>query len=163
MKRLALLGFILLSQTASAQERPAPELPTSCSYEACALRVVDGGGYFGQNVVVRGRQGYSVALARRSDTLEDLFAVNDSAAAYYADFEVHDRRSDWTGWVGTGLMVAGFIADVFGEGGLFSRSFLLYGGGLAVTYGVAVPAQRRASTDLAGAIWWYNQSLQGAR
>lgn len=158
MKRIALLGLLLCCQAASAQERP-----TSCSYEECALRVVDGGGYFGQNVVVRGRVGYSVAAARRSDTLEDLFAVNDSAAAYYAEFEVHDRRADWTGWVGTGLMVAGFIADVFGEGGLFSRSFLLYGGGLAVTYGVAIPAQRRASTDLAGAIWWYNQSLRGSR
>ena len=110
-------------------------------------------------MVVRGREGYSVALARRSDALEDLFAVNDSAAVYYARFESHDRTADWSGWLGTGLMIVGFIADLAGEGGLFSRSFLLYGGGLAVTYGIALPQQRMASTDLSSAIWWYNQSL----
>lgn len=151
---LALLGPIPGHEAASAQERQP-----SCSYEACGLRVVDGGGYFASQVVVRGREGYSVALARRSDELEGLFAANDSAAAYYARFETHDRRADWFGWVGTGLMIAGFVADVFGEGGLFSRSFLLYGGGLAVTYGVALPEQRKASTDLSNAVWWYNRSF----
>jgi len=124
--------------------------------------VVDGGGYFGAQVVVRGQAGYSVAPARRSPALEDVFAVNDSSAAYYARFARHERNADWTGWVGTGLMLSGFIADLIGEGGLFSRSFLLYGGGLAVTYGVALPLQRRAATDLSSAIWWYNRSLMPA-
>jgi hypothetical protein len=158
LNRLALLALAICCGTASAQE---PQIP--CAYEACALRVVDGGGYFGSQVVVRGRQGYSVAVARRSATLEGLFAVNDSAAAHYARFESHERQADWFGWIGTGLMVSGFIADLFGEGGLFSRSFLLYGGGLAVTYGVALPVQRRAVTDLSNAIWWYNQSLGSPR
>lgn len=100
-----------------------------------------------------------MAIARRSATLNSLFAVNDSAAAHYARFETHDRYADVFGWIGTGLMLSGFIADLVGEGGLFSRNFLLYGGGLAVTYGVALPSQRRAATDLSNAIWWYNQSL----
>lgn len=155
---LALLGPIPGHEAASAQERQP-----SCSYETCGLRVVDGGGYFASQVVVRGQAGYSVALARRSDELEELFASNDSAATYYAQFETHDRRADWFGWVGTGLMIAGFVADVFGEGGLFSRSFLLYGGGLAVTYGVALPEQRKASTDLSNAVWWYNRSFIRSR
>lgn len=154
VNRLALLGLVLYCEAASAQE---PQ--TLCSYEACALRVIDGGGYFGSQVLVRGREGHSVGVARRSATLDDLFAVNDSAAAHYARFETHERYADWFGWLGTGLMLSGFIADLIGEGGLFSRSFLLYGGGLAVTYGAALPAQRRASTDLSNAIWWYNQSL----
>jgi len=154
VNRLALLvlAFVLCCEAASAQG-PA------CSYEACGLRVVDGGGYFASQVVVRGRQGYSVALARRSTTLDDLFAVSDSAAVHYARFETQDRYADVFGWIGTGLMVSGFVVDLLGEGGLFSRSFLLYGGGLAVTYGVALPAQRRASTALSNAIWWYNRSL----
>ena len=154
MKRLALLALFLTCEAASAQR-----LQTPCAYEACALRIVDGGGYFGTQVVVRGREGYSVAMARRSATLDSLFAVNDSAAAYYADFETKERYADWFGWAGAGLMVSGFIADLIGEGGLFSRSFLLYGGGLVVTYGVALPFQRRAGTDLSNAIWWYNRSL----
>lgn len=162
MNRPALLGFALIAllgpiphhAALSAQERPS-----SCSYDECGLRVVDGGGWFASQVVVRGQQGYSVALARRSEELEELFAANDSAATYYANFETHDRRADWFGWIGTGLMLAGFVADVFGEGGLFSRSFLLYGGGLAVTYGVALPEQRKASTDLSNAVWWYNRSF----
>ena len=154
LNRIAILALVVCCPALSAQEPGAP-----CPYDACALRVVDGGGYFGTQVVVRGREGYSVTLARRSATLEDLFAVNDSAASYYARFETHERYADWFGWTGTGLMVAGFIADLLGEGGLFSRSFLLYGGGLAVTYGVALPQQRRAQTDLSSAIWWYNRSL----
>lgn len=108
---------------------------------------------------MRGREGYSVALARRSAALEDLFAVNDSAASYYAKFEEHDRYADWFGWVGTGLMLTGFFTDILGEGGFFSKSFLFYGGGLAVTYGVSLPEQRRAQTDLSNAIWWYNRSM----
>jgi hypothetical protein len=132
---------------------------SSCSYEACALRVVDGGGWFGSQVVVRGREGFSVAPARRSMTLDSLFAVNDSASSYYAKFETHERYADVAGWVGTGLMLTGFIADIIGEGGFFSKSFLFYGGGLAMTYGVAMPQQRMASTDLSNAIWWYNRSL----
>jgi hypothetical protein len=154
LNRLLLLGLVLCCGAASAQE-PQP----SCSYDACALRVIDGGGYFASQVVVQGRDGTSVALARRSDTLHDLFSVSDSAVVYYARFASHERYADWFGWTGTGLMIAGFIADLVGEGGLFSRSFLLYGGGLAVTYGAALPAQRRASTDLSNAIWWYNRSL----
>jgi hypothetical protein len=113
-------------------------------------------------VVVRGRQAVSVAPARRSTTLDSLFAVNDQAAAYYARFEDNERYADWSSWVGAGLMFSGFVADLIGEGGLFSRSFLLYGGGLAVTYGVAVPFQGRASTDLSNAIWWYNRFLLGS-
>jgi len=154
LNRLAVLCLLLGCAPASAQV-PRP----SCSYQECALRIIDGGGYFGSPVVVRGREGYSVAIARRSATLDELFAANDSSAAYYARFETHERNADWFGWVGTGLMVFGFIADLAGEGGVFSRSFLLYGGGLTVTYGLAMPAQRRASTDLANAIWWYNQSF----
>lgn len=152
--RLVLLGLLLWCGAASAQQ---PQ--SSCTYETCALRVVDGGGYFAPQVVVRGSEGYSVALARRSETLENVFAVNDSAAAYYARFETRERYADWSGWIGTGLMLAGFIFDIAGEGGFFSRSFFLYGGGLAVTYGVAMPLQGRAGTDLSNAIWWYNRSL----
>jgi hypothetical protein len=152
--RLVLLGLALCCQATSAQEPRS-----ACAYDACALRVVDGGDYFGTQFVVRGIEGYSVAVARRSATLGDLFAVDDSAASYYARFETHERYADWFGWTGTGLMIAGFIADLAGEGGLFSRSFLLYGGGLAVTYGVALPQQRRAQTDLSNAIWWYNRAL----
>jgi hypothetical protein len=158
VNRLALLCLCLClalgCDMASAQ---GPQSP--CSYDACALRVVDGGGYFATQVVVRGREGYSLAMARRSATLDSVFAVNDSSAAYYARFETNERYADWFGWIGTGLMLSGFIADLAGEGGLFSRTFLLYGGGLAVTYGVALPFQRRASTDLSNAIWWYNRSL----
>ncbi|MEX2049100.1 MAG: hypothetical protein WEB90_05945 [Gemmatimonadota bacterium] len=154
MNRLALLGLLLCAETTSAQQLPAP-----CPYEACGLRVVDGGGFFATQVVVRGREGYSVAIARRSATLEDLFAVNDSASSYYAKFETHDRYADVFGWVGTGLMLTGFFADILGEGGFFSKSFLFYGGGLAVTYGVSLPEQRRAQTDLSNAIWWYNRSI----
>jgi hypothetical protein len=154
VKRLALLCLVLCCEPASAQQTQP-----SCSYAACALRVVDGGGYFGYQVVVRGREGYSVAMARRSEALRDLFAVNDSASVYYARFESQDRLSDWTGWVGTGLMISGFVTDLLGQGGLFSRSFFFYGGGLMVTYGIALPASRRASTHLANAIWWYNQAL----
>lgn len=154
VKRLAFLALLFCCEAAAAQE---PQ--DSCSYQACALRVIDGGGYFGAQLVVRGREGFAVAPVRRSDALKRLFAANDSASAYYAKFETNDRYADWFGWAGTGLMVSGFIADLFGKGGLFSRSFLLYGGGLVVTYGVALPAQRRGATDLAGAIWWYNQSL----
>jgi len=154
--RLPLPGLLLCFTAVSAQE------PQACSYDVCALRVVDGGGYFASQVVVRGRQGYSLALARRSATLEDLFAANDSASTYYARFETHDRQADWFGWIGSGLLLTGLVADIFGEGGLSSRSFLLYGGGIAVTYGVAIPAQRRASTDLSNAVWWYNRSLLGA-
>jgi hypothetical protein len=104
-----------------------------------------------------------VAYVRRSATLENVFQVNDSSAAYYAKFETHERYSDWLGWTGAGLMVSGFIADLLGKGGLFSRSFLLYGGGLAVTYGVALPMQGRARSDLSQAIWWYNRSLFPSR
>jgi len=154
MKRLVLLALTLWTVPASAQ---GPR--NACSYQTCALRVVDGGGYFGAQVVVRGREGFAVAPARRSGTLDELFAVNDSSASYYARFETHEKYADWAGWTGAGLMVLGFIADLSGKGGLFSRSFVLYGGGLALTYGVAVPLQGKASTDLAGAIWWYNQSL----
>lgn len=154
MTRFAILCLVLCCGRASAQQ---PQTP--CTYEACALRIVDGGGYFGSQVVVRGRVGYSVAYARRSGTLDELFAVNDSAAAYYARFESHERYADWFGWAGAGLMVSGFVADLLGKGGLFSRSFLLYGGGLTVTYGLAMPQQRKAATDLSSAIWWYNQAL----
>ena len=157
MNRIALLGIALLASPAFAQQ---PQV--RCSYETCALRVVDGGDWFGSQVVVQGRQGYSVAYARRSETLAELFASSDSARSYYARFETHDRYADWSGWLGTGLMLTGFIADIFGEGGFFSRSFFLYGGGLAVTYGVALPYQRRAATDLSNAIWWYNRSLIGS-
>lgn len=143
----------------SSRDGAAQEPQRECSYDACSLRVIDAGGYFGQQVVVRGRAGLTVAVARRSDALESVFAVNDSSAAYYAAFETHERYADWAGWVGTGLMFSGFVADLLGKGGLFSRSFLLYGGGLAVTYGVAGPLQGRASTDLSNAIWWYNRSL----
>ena len=154
VNRLALLTLVLLCGTASAQEPPA-----DCTYRACALRVVDGGGYFGIQVVVRGQEGYSVAPMRRSPTLENVFAVNDSSAAYYASFARNERNADWTGWLGVGLMVSGFLVDIFGDEGFFSSSFLLYGGGLAVTYGIALPIQRRAVTDLSNAIWWYNRSL----
>jgi hypothetical protein len=163
VNRFAILGLVLFSQALCSQALSAQEPLVACPYDACALRVVDGGGYFGTQVVVRGREGYSVAMARRSATLEDLFAVNDSAAAYYARFETRERYSDWFGWTGTGLMVAGFIADLIDEGGLFSRSFLFYGGGLAVTYGIALPLQRRAQTDLSNAVWWYNRSLLAPR
>jgi hypothetical protein len=154
---LALLGLILCVGAVSAQQGQTP-----CSYEACALRVIDGGGYFALPFVVRGREGYEVGRVRRSATLDSLFAVSDSAAAHYQRFETHDRYADWFGWVGTGLILSGFVVDLFGDGGLFSKSFLLYGGGLAVTWGVALPAERRASTDLSNAIWWYNQSLAGS-
>jgi len=151
---LALLFLLVPLASASAQVAPDP-----CTYEACALRIIDGGGYFGSQVVVRGRVGYSVAYARRSATLDELFAANDSSAAYYAKFEKHEKYADWFGWAGTGLMLSGFVADLLGKGGLFSRSFLLYGGGLTLTYGVAMPEQRKASTNLSSAIWWYNQAL----
>jgi len=151
---LLLLLLVLPFGSASAQAAPG-----QCTYETCALRIIDGGGYFGSQVVVRGRVGYSVAYARRSATLDELFAANDSAASYYAKFETHEKYADWFGWAGAGLMVSGFVADLLGEGGLFSRSFLLYGGGLTLTYGLAMPQQRKASTDLASAIWWYNQAL----
>jgi hypothetical protein len=156
VNRLTLLALILVLcfDAAAAQQRQA-----LCSYEACALRVVDGGGYFGAQVVVQGREGYALAAARRSATLEGVFAVDDSAAVYYSRFETHERYADWSGWVGTGLMLTGFVTDLVGEGGLFSKSFLFYGGGLAVTYGVALPLQRRSATDLSNAIWWYNRSL----
>ena len=156
LNRLGLLYLVLCVEAVSAQE---PR--TSCSYEACALRVIDGGGYFALPLVVQGREGYAVAPVRRSATLDSLFAASDSAAAYYARFERHDRYADWFGWVGTGLLLSGFVVDLFGDGGLFSHSFLLYGGGLAVTWGIALPVERRASTDLSNAIWWYNQSLAG--
>lgn len=152
--RIAVLCLLLACTPASAQVPQGP-----CSYDECALRIIDGGGYFGSQYVVRGSAGYSVAIARRSDTLEELFAVSDSSATYYANFETHERYADWFGWIGTGLMLSGFVADLVGEGGVFSRSFLLYGGGLTVTYGLAVPQQRKAATDLSNAIWWYNQSL----
>ena len=155
MHRGLLLGLLLWSTPASAQE-PATR---ACSYEACALRVVDGGGWFGSQVVVQGREGFTVAVARRSVALDSVFAVSDSAATYYAQFEAHDRYADWAGWLGTGLMLTGFIVDIIGEGGFFSTSFLFYGGGLAMTYGVALPQQRMAATDLSNAIWWYNRSL----
>ncbi len=155
MKRLAFLAVLLSATPASAQQPQG-----GCTYHSCALRIVDGGGYFGSQVVVRGREGYAVAPARRSGTLEDLFALQDSAAVYYANFETNERYADISGWIGTGLMLTGFVVDVLGEGGFFSKSFLLYGSGLAVTYGVALPMQRRASTGLSAAIWWYNQSLQ---
>jgi len=155
MKRLAILVLFLVPGVLSAQVPRA-----SCTYESCALRVVDGGGYFGSQVVVQGREGYSLAPARRSDTLSDVFAANDSAAYYYSRFETHEEYADWSGWVGTGLMLTGFVLDIAGGGGLFSKSFLFYGSGLAVTYGVAMPQQRRASTNLANAIWWYNRSLR---
>lgn len=158
MLRYALLAVVLCSATASGQEAR-----NSCSYQACALRIVDGGGYFGPQVLVRGREGFSVAPARRSDALESLFSVNDSAAVYYARFESNERYADLSGWVGAGLMLSGFVTDLLGEGGFFSRSFLLYGGGLAITYGISVPLQGRASTNLSNAIWWYNQSLPPAR
>ncbi len=157
MKYPVMLGFLLAVQTASAQQPPA-----ACTYEACALRVIDGGGYFALPFVVQGRVGYGVGPVRRSDALDDLFTVSDSAASYYAKFETQDRYADWFGWVGTGLLLSGFVVDVFGDGGLFSKSFLLYGGGLAVTWGVALPAERRASTHMSNAIWWYNQSLARA-
>jgi hypothetical protein len=160
VNRLALIGLPLVF--ISLEGAAAQEPQTYCTYEACALRVIDGGGYFALPLVVQGREGYLVASARRSATLENLFAVNDSAAAHYAKFRTNDQYADWFGWVGTGLVVAGFIADLVGEGGIFSRSFLLYGGGIAVTWGVALPAERRATTDLANAIWWYNQSLARA-
>lgn len=102
-----------------------------------------------------------VAPVRRSDALGSLFAASDSAAAYYTRFETHDRYADWFGWVGTALVLSGFVGDLAGGGGIFSRTYLLYGAGLAVTWGVALPAERRASTDLSNAIWWYNQSLAG--
>lgn len=163
MLRYALLAVALCPATASAQEaNSAGTTHDSCSYHACALRVVDGGGYFASQVVVRGREGFSVAPARRSDALESLFAVNDSAAVYYARFETNERYADVSGWVGAGLMLSGFVADLLGEGGFFSKSFLLYGGGLAITYGISVPLQGRASTNLSNAIWWYNQSLPPA-
>lgn len=158
MKRLTLVLLALWAVPVSAQDSP-----TGCSYQTCALRMIDGGGYFGAQLVVQGREGSPVAPARRSATLGELFAANDSAAAYYARFETHERYADWAGWAGAGLMISGFVADLLGEGGLFSRSFLLYGGGLALTYGVAVPLQGKATTDLSGAIWWYNQSLVPAR
>lgn len=154
VNRLALLGLILSCQTAAAQQ------PVTCTYEDCALRIIDGGGYFDSPFVVRGQEGYAVSIVRRSDELESVFAVNDSASVYYARFASQERLADWSGWAGTGLMLAGFIADLVGEGGLFSKSALLYGSGLAVTYGVAIPAQRRAGTNLSGAIWWYNRSLR---
>ena len=155
MTRLLLLALVLWPTAASAQE---PQHP--CTYHACALRIVDGGGYFGSQVVVRGREGFSVAPVRRSDALESLFAADDSAAVYYANFASKERYADWSGWIGAGLLLSGFVVDLFGDGGLFSRSFLLYGGGIAVTYGVALPLQRRAATDMSAAIWWYNQSLR---
>jgi len=154
LNRLAILGLLFCWASAEAQQ---PQ--TSCPYAACALRVVDGGGYFGTQVVVRGRAGYSVAPARRSATLEEVFAVNDSAAYYYDRFESRERYADVFGWVATGLFLSGFIADLVGEGGVFSRSALLYGGGLVLTWGVSMPLQRRSQSDLSGAIWWYNQSL----
>ena len=152
VNRLALLGLILWGEVASAQEPP-------CSYQACALRVVDGGGYFALPVVVQGSVGYAVANVRRSDTLEDLF-TSDSAAAHYESFEFQDRIADWSGWVGSGLILAGLVADyIIGQDGVFSRSFFLYGGGAAVIWGVAMPAERRAMTEMSTAIWWYNQDL----
>jgi hypothetical protein len=154
MKHLVVLGLLLAVQAASAQQ-PQP----ACTYEACALRIIDGGGYFALPFVVQGREGYGVGPVRRSDALDHLFAVSDSSASYYAKFETQDLYADWFGWVGTGLLLTGFVVDIFGDGGLFSKSFLLYGGGLAVTWGVALPAERRAGTHLANAIWWYNQSL----
>lgn len=153
MKRWVLLGLVLSCEAASAQD------PQACTYDACALRVIDGGGYFALPIVVQGIEGYGISNARRSDALEDLFAVNDAASAHYRRFRTQDRYADWFGWVGTGLILSGFVVDLAGNGGLFSKSFLLYGGGLAVTWGVALPAERRASTHLSNAIWWYNRSL----
>lgn len=155
MNRLAFLCCLVCSAGAVSAQEP----PTPCSYDVCALRVIDSGGYFGSPVVVRGLEGISVAPARRSDTLESTFGDDARAAAYYARFETNDRYAEWSGFLGAGLMFFGFVADLVGEGGLFSRSFILYGGGLAVTYGVSMPLQGRASTDLSNAIWWYNRSL----
>lgn len=155
MIRLALLGLILCVCVEGA---PAQE--PGCTYQACALRVVDGGGYFALPVVVQGSVGYAVANVRRSRTLEDLFATSDSAAAHYERFEFQDRIADWSGWFGSGLIVAGLVMDyIVGQDGVFSRSFFLYGGGAAVTWGVAMPAERRALTEMSTAIWWYNQDL----
>ncbi len=50
-----------------------------------------------------------VAPVRRSDALGSRFAASDSGAAYYARFETHDRYADWFGWVGTALVLSGFV------------------------------------------------------
>ncbi len=84
---------------------------SSCTWNACALRVQERG-WFSSRRLLKGRDDELVARADRSKTLEELFSVNDSAAAHYRRFAAYDRRGDHLSTAADVLWLSALVVEV---------------------------------------------------
>lgn len=136
----------------SAQEAGQP-----CTYETCALRLRPSG-FFSTSKVVRGVQGVPVAGYRPSQTLQNLFAVEDSASAHYAVFASQYRAASRFNWLGLGLAVGGLILELRADDHPSGWGAGLLAGGYTMFFVANVP-RRKAADAFSQAVWWYNRSL----
>lgn len=160
----ALLSFavapsLLRAQAASGADRPsmtviAPAAVTRsaapCSYADCALRV-ERGLWSGPSLMrgVTGRPVADLGVLRSSDLLP-LFAGNDSASMYGAQYLSAAR-------VNHPLTIAGIV---LGAVGLAQHerlnAYTVIGASMLA---VSIPFQLVEERALSRAVWWYNSAL----
>jgi len=131
-------------------ERRSTLLPatdsTRCSYVECALRVEPS---FRGSQLVRGLAGRAGARLDERE-MARVFAGNDSAMAYAAQYQRAERTNLF-------LLVPGAVLGVVGlVGPKTDFTLAAVGGGLFI---VSFPFESRAQRSLSRAVWWYNAAL----
>ena len=136
---------------------PAPaaaQADSSCTYDACALRIEST--FFGGQYLARGLAAARVApIAPFSTAVTRAFTGSDSAMVYAATF---DTKYRW----GTSMALAGSVIGAIPfvlEGDDYSDvdlAFTITGWGIALVGGWLVTSGFR---DLNRAVWWYNRQF----
>ena len=146
-----LVPLLLWPAGAGAQQGSEP-----CDYDTCALRLAREGWLFSRTKVVQGVEQREVAPYGRSAVLEELFATDEAAAAYYADFARYDRRATRLDRLGAALVLAAMVVEVSSGWERTGWSAGLFLGGAVV--GIAANRPRhRAREAFSTAVWWYNR------
>jgi hypothetical protein len=131
------------------------QVPETCSYDACALRLRH---TFFKTQLVQGNEARPVASLGLFAPRVSLFAErSDTAGRYYASFRRRATSGTLLGLAGLVLTTLGLVEyDSDHDTGLV----LVIGGGLlGIVGGIQV---NRAREQLSQAVWWYNRTLTTA-
>ena len=150
--------ILLASAPAAGQEPSLPNAASTCTYDACALRLE-------QRRLLRGAEGQPILSLGTwgAPSLRPHVASSDSALAYAAEFDRHYTVGTRVGFLGLlGAAVAGALYASYDSALSSDRPVVVPLGVVAVSLGLTVYGGRRmdrAMRSLSRAIWWYNRDL----